>query len=225
MSTDNPTAVDSTRPVVVWDLPTRIFHWALAALIPFLWWSAETDHLDWHMLAGFAVSALIVFRVYWGLFGADTARFSHFLHGPRAVRSYLRGHYVSALGHNPLGGWSVAALLTLVSIETGLGLFAIDEDGLESGPLASYASFDTARMASHWHAVLFNPLLALIGLHVAAIVYYLLRRQNLIGPMITGRKRVTSQVQAPRYASLLSLIFGLVLAGAAFGGLWWLDNH
>lgn len=225
MSTENPAPVDSTRPVTVWDLPTRIFHWALTALIPFLWWSADNDHLDLHKLAGFAVSALIVFRVYWGLFGAETVRFSYFLRGPRAVWSYLRRHNISALGHNPLGGWSVVALLTMVSIETGLGLFAIDEDGLESGPLASYASIDTARMAAHWHAVLFNPLLALIGLHVAAIVYYHLRRQNLVGPMITGRIRVTSEVPAPRSASLLSLIFGLVLAGAAFVGLWWLDNH
>jgi cytochrome b len=222
MSTEEP---DAVRPVAVWDLPTRIFHWALVGLIPFLWWTAENDHMAWHKLAGFAVAALLAFRIYWGFFGSETSRFAEFLRGPCAIWNYLRGRRVSVPGHNPLGGWSVVALLILTALETAFGLFAIDEDGVESGPFASTVSSDSAQLAAHWHALLFNGLLVLIGLHVAAILLYLFGGQNLVGAMITGRSRLAVQVPSPRFATLLTLLFGIALAGAAYVGLWWLDNH
>jgi cytochrome b len=223
VSAETPTP--ATKRVAVWDAPTRLFHWALVVLIAFLWWTAETDHMEWHKLAGFAVAALLVFRIYWGAFGSETARFRNFVRGPRGVWSYLRGRLNSGPGHNPLGGWSVAALLGALTAETVLGLFAIDEDGLDSGPLASTVSFDYAREAAHWHEVLFNGLLALIGLHIAAILIYLLFRQNLIGPMITGRKAVDAEAPAPSFAPFLVLLPGILLAGGVCFGLWWLDNH
>ncbi|MGD0191743.1 MAG: cytochrome b/b6 domain-containing protein [Rhizomicrobium sp.] len=222
---NSDTTPPASRRIAVWDAPTRLFHWALVVLIAFLWWTAETDRMDWHKLAGFAAAGLIVFRIYWGLFGSETSRFRSFMHGPRGVWNYLRARLVPGPGHNPLGGWSVAALLCVLVTETGLGLFAIDEDGLESGPLASTVSFDVAREAAHWHGVLFNGLLALVGLHIAAILVYLLFRQNLIGPMITGWKTVASGTAAPSLAPLRVLLPGIVLAGGVCVGLWWLDTH
>ena len=215
---------EAIRVVRVWDIPTRIFHWLLVAMIAFLWWSGENEHLEWHKLAGFGVAALLVFRLWWGFFGTETARFSYFLRGPRSVLRYLRGQ-LDVLGHNPLGAWSVVALLALTALETCFGLFAIDEDGLESGPFAPMISFDSARQSAHLHSLLFNLLLAIIGLHIAAVGFYALRGKNLIGPMITGRTRAASNVQTPRAGSPLALVIGLVLAGAAFFLLWWYDNH
>jgi len=208
----------------VWDIPTRAFHWLLVALIAFLWWSGENHKLEWHKLAGFGVAALLVFRLFWGFFGAGTARFSHFLRGPRAIWRYLRGR-LDVIGHNPLGAWSVVALLSLTAIETYFGLFAIDEDGLESGPFAPMLSFDSARQSAHVHSLLFNWLLGLIGLHIAAIAFYTLSGTNLVGPMLTGRARVSDQAQEPHTGSIVALLIGLVLAGATFYLLWWYDNR
>src|SRR5690348_13361440 len=106
----------------VWDFPTRAFHWLLVALIGFCWWSAETDHMDWHSLAGLAVCGLLIFRILWGIFGTSTARFAQFVKGPRAIWSYLRPGEgpprVAPIGHNPLGGWSVVALLLVLATQT-----------------------------------------------------------------------------------------------------------
>src|SRR5262245_11528061 len=111
--------------VRVWDIPVRLFHRLLVPLIAFAWWSAEAGHLEWHRLAGYAVLALLLFRVAWGFVGSDTARFGQFLRGPAAIGAYLRGRLV-VLGHNPLGGWSVFAMLLLLIAEVTLGLFAVD---------------------------------------------------------------------------------------------------
>jgi cytochrome b len=212
------------RAVLVWDLPTRVFHWALVILLPFLWWSATNDEMNWHKLAGFVLAALLVFRIYWGIFGSQTARFSDFLRGPRAVWRYLRTGEARTPGHNPLGGWSVLLLLIFLATETGLGLFAIDEDGLEAGPLAYLLTLDRAQYSAHLHSVLFDGLLAIVGLHIVAVLFYLLRRHNLIGPMLTGKKQLPVASEVPRMASFWSFAVGAALAGATFVWLWRLDN-
>ncbi len=214
-----------TRLARIWDIPTRAIHWAIALLIPFLWWTHKTDHMDWHIIAGVAVSALLVFRIFLGFFGAETSRFSSFLRGPRSVWNYLRGSAsVRTAGHNPLGGWSVASMLGLLILQTGLGLFASEEDGLEAGPLADFVTFDQTRLASQLHAVLFNGLFVLIGVHIAAILFYQLRGDNLVGPMITGRKRLSEATKSPVFASGWILALGLALAVATFGLLWRLED-
>ena len=136
--------------VRIWDLPVRISHWAIALLFAVQWWTGETGRLGWHRLAGYAVIGLVVFRLLWGLLGSSTARFASFVRGPRAVFAYLaklrvRGDGRFRIGHNPLGGWSVVLMLALLAVQAGLGLYAIDTDGLESGPLAARVSFETAR--------------------------------------------------------------------------------
>jgi cytochrome b len=177
--------------VRVWDGPVRIVHWLIALAVPAMWWTAGHDQLEWHRRLGYAVLGLLVFRLIWGLVGSSTARFSGFVRGPRALAAYagrlLRGETETVVGHNPMGGWSVAALIALLLGETGLGLFSVDVDGLESGPLSRLVGFDAGRLAAHWHHRLFDALLVLIGLHLAAIAFYaLVKRDNLVRPMLTG---------------------------------------
>ena len=183
------------RPV--WDLPTRLFHWSLVALIAFSWWSAENDELDMHVWSGMAVLTLLLFRLLWGFFGSSTARFTSFVRGPRMVVDYLRGAW-KGIGHSPLGALSVLALLGASAIEVVTGLFSMDEDGLVSGPLARLISMDFSDEIAELHEEFFNVLLALVLLHVAAIIYYRLRGKRLVGAMITGRGEVEAGVQPMR---------------------------
>jgi len=175
--------------VKVWDLPTRLFHWSIVLLVGFSWWSAETGRMDWHYRAGLAALVLLTFRLIWGFAGASTARFGNFLRSPAAVIAYLRRPKASihAPGHNPLGGYSVIAMLLALTVQVGTGLFAVDVDGLESGPLSHLVDFSQGRLAASVHHLSFSVLQALIVLHVLAIVYYRLRGRRLIAPMLTGR--------------------------------------
>ena len=198
----------------IWDLPTRVVHWLFAVLIPFSWWSAVNDHLSWHLLSGATILGLLIFRLIWGLIGSSTARFSSFLAGPRTIAAYVSGRLGHArVGHNPLGGWSVAALLAVLSLQVCLGLFAVDEDGIEAGPLSNFVSFHTGRLITHWHQKIFWVLLALIVLHLGAILFYALRRKNLVGPMITGFSRLAPGVAAPVIAAPWRALGAAVLAG------------
>ncbi len=177
--------------VRVWDIPTRLVHWVLVLLFCVSWWSARHQELELHRYSGYALLGTVLFRVYWGLVGSDTARFAKFIKGPRVVWQYLRGTFKpTQAGHNPLGALSVAALLTLLLSQVVLGLFSVDVDGLQSGPLSRLVSFETGRACANVHHWVFNGLLALIGLHLAAIVFYrVVKRSDLIGPMISGWKR------------------------------------
>jgi len=211
-------------PTLIWDLPTRLFHWVLAALVAFSWWSAEEGQLDWHKLSGFAIAGLLVFRLWWGVAGSSTARFGGFVKGPAGVMAYLKGGAAGAPGHNPLGGWSVIAMLLVLIAQVGLGLFAINDD-FEGGPLTKYVDYDTGLAIAEWHETLFNVLLGLIVLHLLAIGFYAARRKNLVGPMITGRGAVPEGVTAPTFAPLWRLLVGLALSGGTFAVLWWLEKQ
>ena len=167
MSTD-------TARVKVWDPFVRVFHWSLITLFAIAWWSGENHEMERHRQAGYAIFALVLFRVFWGFAGSRTARFATFLKGPGAVIAYVKAHDPEAPtdGHNPLGGWSVAVLLAAVLAITVAGLFAVDVDGIESGPLADWVSFDAGRMASEGHEGVFKAALTVIGLQILAIGYY-----------------------------------------------------
>ena len=182
--------------VKIWDLPVRLFHWLLVALIAFSWWSGEEHRLELHRASGYAILALIVFRIFWGFAGTQTARFASFVKGPRAVAAYVgsigerKASFVP--GHNPLGGWSVIAMLIALALMVVAGLFSVDVDGWESGPLAYYISFDQGREAAAIHELLFNIILALIALHVAAIAFYRLwKGRRLTGAMVSGKATLT----------------------------------
>ena len=160
---ESVTATGSTR---IWDLPLRLFHWLLVALIAFSWWSGEEHYMEWHRLSGYGILALLVFRLWWGFTGSRTARFSQFVRGPAAVLAYAKTLFSSARhtadGHNPLGGWSVIAMLLAIAAMVVAGLFAVDVDGWESGPLAYWVSFEQGRSAAEFHETVFNVIMALI---------------------------------------------------------------
>jgi len=220
MTVDQPQQAPAPATQKVWDLPTRLVHWLFLACVTFSWWSVENKQLEWHVWSGLTLLGLLVFRIYWGFAGPETARFSHFVKGPAAVVGYLgklfKPNYRAAFGHNPLGALSVIALLLALVTQVGLGLFATDTDYLYSGPLNHLVDGDTADELTDWHEDFFNVLLALIGLHLAAIAFYLVaKRINLIGPMLTGRRRAEN-VEGPASGiapvSLWRLLIGILLA-------------
>lgn len=214
---------DASAPqarVRVWDWPTRAFHWLLVLLIPGLWWTAEYDRIELHITFGLLAFALILFRLMWGLIGSSTARFANFLKGPRGVLSYLNGSAAHALGHNPLGGWSVAAMLALLAAQVSLGLFASDEDGLYTGPLSLWVESDTVEWVTEWHEWLFWVILALIALHVAAILYYAVRRNNLVTPMLTGARAAPEGTAPMTPAPAWRTVLAIGLAAAVTAWLW-----
>jgi cytochrome b len=138
------------------------------------------------------------------------------------VLAYVRGRLgESRIGHNPLGGWSVIALLTVLALQIGLGLFAVDEDAIEAGPLSKFVSFDTGRAITHWHHQIFWVLVALIALHLSAILVYALQRKNLLGPMITGVARLSTNLTPPALASRTRMIIAAALAAS----LTWFVAH
>ncbi len=204
----------SRARVRIWDLPTRVVHWLVVLCFGISWWTGETGRLEWHRWSGYALLGLMIFRIYWGFFGSSTARFRQFLRGPSTIVSYLRGNWSAQPGHNPLGALSVAAMLILLVAQIGFGLFAVDVDGIESGPLSLYVSFDTGRAAAEWHEAVFNVLLGIVVLHVLAIAYYLVvKRDNLVGAMVRGARELPGEVQPVRSASRLRFVIGVILAG------------
>jgi cytochrome b len=200
----------------VWDLPVRLTHWLLAALIAFSWWSVKYDHTDWHIWSGIAILTLLLFRLMWGFVGSSTARFANFVRGPGQVLRYLRGGW-SGIGHTPLGALSILALYLVTAIQVGLGLFNEDEDGLHAGPLANFVSPDTTDKFRAIHELNFYVLLGLIVLHVAAILYYrLVRGKKLTKAMITGRAATDPAVEPMRpgkwWVALICLGIALAIA-------------
>ncbi|MAW80870.1 MAG: Ni/Fe-hydrogenase 1 b-type cytochrome subunit [Parvularcula sp.] len=201
---------------VIWDGAIRLFHWSTVALVALAWWSAENGHMDWHRRFGLTMLGLVTFRLYWGVAGTQTARFSSFVKGPNAIAAYIRKlkrPYSPAPGHNPLGALSVLALIAALVLQVTAGLFAVDVDGLESGPLSHLVSFDQGRAAAEFHETVFNILIALIVLHVAALIFYRVRLQtNLVTAMITGR-RANSEPGHDGPFPLVRFIIGVALAG------------
>jgi cytochrome b len=211
----------------VWDLPTRLFHWTLAVLVALQYATGEFHFLDmrWHFWFGYATLALIAFRVLWGFTGSQTSRFADFLRGPGAVWRYIRSLFSTQpqahVGHNALGGWSVLALLASVSAQAVSGLFASDEIDTD-GPLVAHVSDATVKLMTRMHHWNENVLLILVGLHVVAIMLYLVvKHDNLIAPMVNGRKRVV-QARDLSFASAWAALALFVLCAAAVAALaWW----
>lgn len=207
--------------LVVWDFPVRLVHWSFVLLLPGLWWTAETRQMELHFTLGLAMLGLVVFRLIWGFIGSSTARFSNFIAGPLAILRYLKAPAEDAgkavVGHNPLGALSVVALLGLLGVQVSLGLFAQDTDAVDSGPLNHLVSWDTATAASEAHGIVFNALLAVIALHIAAIFFYrVVRKNNLVAPMISGRRAFANGVVQPPLGSWIRAIaLGLLAAAIA----------
>ncbi len=181
--------------------------------------------MDWHTRFGLAVFALLLFRIVWGFAGPRYARFGHFVRGPRILAGYLRGTIRHRVGHNPLGAWSVVALLAVLAVQVGSGLFA-DDDIMTTGPLA-YLNGAWSGKLTWLHNANEVLILALLALHVCAVAWYQWRGKNLVGPMIHGRTKLpaidaqhapdTRDTGLVRAAAVL-----LILAAAALA--WWLTT-
>ena len=228
------TGTRRTEPVAarqpIWDLPVRLFHWSLAALIAFSWWSAEEEHLEWHIWSGLAILTLLVFRLLWGIFGSSTARWSGLFHRPSRILAYIRDSAAwKAIGHSPLGALSVLAMLVVLKLQVATGLLNADDDGLVEGSLAHAVSIEASDFAHEFHETLFDVLLILIGLHVAAILFYRLLGKDLVTPMVSGKGAIPDGAEPMRpgkwWAALLCLVAAIaftrwIAAGAPpFGGL------
>jgi cytochrome b len=208
--------------IKVWDLPVRLFHWSIVVLIAAAWVTQEFNLMDWHVWCGYAILTLLLFRVIWGFVGSDTARFSQFLKSPIAALRHLahlrRREEDREIGHNAAGGWMVLVMLALLGVQAGTGLFSND-DGNTEGPLMHLVDKEQSDWLSKIHALNFNLILAVIVLHVLAIVAYaMLKRQNLVRPMLTGRKDMPGNTVAPR---LVSPVWAVVSLAAAVGIVAW----
>lgn len=224
------------QAIPVWDLPTRLFHWSLALLVAFSGISGElaedlgSSVMDWHKWSGYAILALLIFRLAWGFVGGTYARFASFVRGPGAVLGYM-GDLAARLGgpphvgHNPLGGWSVVLLLACLAVQAGTGLFISDEDLGVEGPLAKLVSNRTADRLSDLHEGNFAVLLTLVAIHLAAIAFYRFAKgENLVRPMVTGRKHLPASM-ASAAARGGSALLGLVVLAIAATLVWYLVNR
>lgn len=215
-----------TNKVRVWDLPTRVFHWALVACIVGL---AITGYMggavmDWHARLGYAVLTLLLFRLVWGFVGGRWSRFASFLYSPGAVVAYLRGrpHPDHLVGHNPLGAASVLAMLAFLLAQVATGLVGDDEISF-TGPLNRFVETSKGLAATWYHKRIGQWLiLALVLLHIAAVLYYLWKKKNnLIVPMLRGDKELAAAV-APSRDDAVSRLAALAVLGACAGSVAWL---
>jgi len=208
--------------IPVWDLPIRLFHWLLVILVAVSLTTGNIggNAMQYHEWSGFAILILLVFRITWGFVGSRTARFSDFVKGPAAVWRYahalVRGHSASYLGHNPLGAWSVLAMLLTLLVQAATGLFAND-DIITAGPLYLWVSKPVSDWLTGVHRLNRYLVLVLVATHVSAVLFYLLvKHENLIKPMITGIKHWvgsdTTPPAAPTWlAAVMAAIVGFLL--------------
>ncbi|HLX25307.1 MAG TPA: cytochrome b/b6 domain-containing protein [Usitatibacter sp.] len=191
MPTENHVAIK------VWDAPVRIFHWAIVALLVFQAITGEIggeDVMSMHIVSGYCILVLVIFRILWGFAGSTHARFASFLAGPAATMRFARRLFsrqaVPQVGHNPLGGWSVVAMIAVLGAQALSGLFANDGD-TALGPLAPLVSIDTSNAFTEFHRWNLKLLLVLAGLHVLAVLFHwVFKKDNLIIAMFTGVKDV-----------------------------------
>lgn len=213
------------RTIRVWDLPTRLFHWLLAVLVvaAFVTGWLGGNLIEWHGRVGIVITGLLAFRLVWGVVGSTYARFADFVPGPAHIWAHIRGEW-NGLGHNPFGALSVLALMAILIFQVGSGLVSNDDIAFE-GPLYALVSKDTSDWLSSLHRLNFWVIIALVSLHVLAILFYVhVKKDNLVKPMITGVKEVSDPAAKPAQgggpaAFILALVVAGVAVWAASGGL------
>ena len=208
--------------VRVWDLPTRVFHWALLVCVVGLVITGKIGGatIDWHARLGYAVLTLLIFRLVWGFVGGRWSRFASFLYSPRSVLNYLQGraHPDHLVGHNPLGAGSVFAMLLVLAAQISTGLISDDEISF-TGPLNKWVSSANGLLATWYHKEVGQfLLLGLVALHVAAIVFYWRKkRENLIHPMVVGDKTLSHDATPARDDKVSRLLaLGIFVASGIF---------
>lgn len=211
----------------VWDLPTRLFHWALAVAVISLIVTGQAGIMEWHFRLGYTVLALLLFRLLWGFVGGRWSRFAAFLYAPRSVMAYLRGraHPDHLVGHTPLGALSVFGVLAILLIQVCTGLVADDEIA-SAGPLTRFVSGVVVSAATGWHAVQGKWIvIALASMHVLAVLFHVaVKRHRLVRPMISGDKLVANGGAAPSRDDAASRLLALVLFVACAGFAAWIAS-
>ena len=206
--------------VRVWDLPTRLFHWALVVCIIGLVTTAQIggNAMDWHFRFGYSVLTLLLFRLLWGFVGGHWSRFSTFLYSPASLLRYVSGHEVDGqpLGHSPLGALSVFAILALLLLQVGTGLFSDDEIAAV-GPLSKLASGAVVSQLTHYHKDIGKVIvLILVLLHIGAIAFYRIKRKkDLIRPMLVGDVSSPTPQLASRDDAGSRALAAVILLGSA----------
>ena len=210
--------------VKVWDLPTRVFHWLFAGTVLAQFATAWLggDAMFWHVRLGYAALALVIFRLYWGFFGSETARFRHFLRPPPEVIAYaralIRRQPPEVPGHNPMGGWAVLAMLLAVGAQALLGMFSNDDIMIE-GPLYGLVDKSTSDALTGWHKTGAVVIMILVGLHLAAIATHeWLFRERLVPAMVHGAKPLQQPVTV-KLVPVWRAIPGVMLAVAVVWAL------
>lgn len=211
------------RKYFVWDLPVRIFHWSLVILISVSLYTGFDGGffvMDYHLLSGYAILALVLFRILWGILGSRNARFTSFVKGPGTIVAYVRSlkaGYKSHIGHNPVGALSVVAMLLALTIQVVTGLFASNEDLMLDAPLAHLLSSRMSREMTWIHKLNLWVVIGLVGLHIAAIGWHhLFHKDNLVRPMFTGWKPLPEDTDAERNNWLLALVLLGVVSGFVY---------
>lgn len=213
-------------PVKVWDGWVRLFHWGTVACMVVSYVSAKGDAWSIHYASGYTLLALVLFRIAWGLVGSENARFAAFIRSPlaalRELAQFARREPDTETTHNPAGAWMVLLLLAMILVQATSGLFTNHDVGMtysQHGPLANAVAEETSEWASSLHVRFINLLLLAVGLHVAAVLAYaLVKRQDLVRPMVTGVKRLPEPAaRAPRHGSA---VLAFALAAGAAGVVW-----
>lgn len=212
--------------VRVWDLPTRIFHWALVLCIvgSVITGQIGGNVMPWHFRLGYVVLSLLLFRVVWGFVGGRWSRFASFVHSPATVLAYLKGRGLPehSVGHNPLGAGSVLALLSFLLVQVASGTFSDDEIAF-SGPLTKFVSNATVSLATTYHREIGKRILVvLVLLHVGAILFYRFKKkQNLVPPMLHGDKELEHPAEPSRddarSRAVAAVVYALCAAVVAWG--------
>jgi len=209
------------KKALIWDLPTRLFHWLLVASLIVQYVTVEwmDSAVQWHFYLGYFTLGLIAFRFIWGIIGPKYARFSHFVTGPVPVVSYVKTLLskapASTAGHNPLGGWFVVIMLVLIAIQGISGLFMTDDVFLD-GPYRQMADSDTLEVMNWLHHVTFDILIYVIALHVGAIIFYTFYKKRRLVPAMIHGKQKTSDHGISGSRVLLAIIVALCVAGALY---------
>lgn len=208
--------------IKAWDLPTRVFHWLLVLLLLFSWISAKYGDafLVWHKWNGYAILTLLLSRIVWGLGGSTTSRFVTFVYGIRQMIAYsaclINGTSRHYLSHNPLGGLMVVMMMGFILLQITTGLFSSDEI-FGHGPFSQHITGTAVQLMTAYHQSLFYLIMALVAIHVLAVLYHqLIRREKIIEAMFTGKKPKHNyqDIQQIRWKSVyLALAVVLVIAG------------
>ena len=210
----------------VWDWPVRIFHWSIVILVIAAYVTSRYNWMTWHVRLGRFILTLLIFRILWGFWGSDTARFRHFLVRPKIAVAYARGFFSESrathLGHTPPGGWMVVALIFVLSMQALTGLF-VNNEVVRVGPLFGIFSASAVDTLVSAHGILFTLLMLLVTIHVAVVVlYWIVKRRNLVRSMTTGIQYLPPNVEKPRIMSArraFSLFFFSVVVAMLIGQL------